>query len=47
MNLTLPGWMINQLDDEAGNLATSRNALVHVWLAERIKDEGKDRKLVH
>ncbi|MCI1673443.1 MAG: BrnA antitoxin family protein [Bifidobacterium tibiigranuli] len=47
VNLTLPGWMIDRLDNEAGNLAVSRNALVNVWLAERIKDEDKDRKLVH
>lgn len=41
VNLTLPNWMVERLDREAGNFAISRNALVNVWLAERIDDEDR------
>lgn len=47
VNLTLPGWMVERLDSEAGNIAISRNALINVWLAERIDDEDKQHRLVH
>lgn len=47
MNLTVPNWMADRLDSEAGHLAVSRNALVNMWLAERIKDEDRERELVH
>lgn len=45
VNLTVPKWMVERLDSEAEHLAVSRNALVNMWLAERIKRE--DRELVH
>lgn len=45
VNLTVPNWLVERLDAEAGHLAVSRNALVNMWLAERIKSE--DRELVH
>lgn len=47
VNLTLPGWMIERLDNEAGSIAVSRNALVNLWLAERIKDEDRQNDFVH
>ena len=39
VNLTLPEWMVERLDATAKNLAISRNAVVNVWLAERITSE--------
>ncbi|MBW3081702.1 type II toxin-antitoxin system BrnA family antitoxin [Bifidobacterium saguinibicoloris] len=47
MNLTVPTWMVERLDSEAGHLAVSRNALVNMWLADRIKTEDRERELVH
>lgn len=47
MNLTVPTWMAERLDSEAGHLAVSRNALVNMWLAERIRQEDRERELVH
>ncbi|WP_055426832.1 type II toxin-antitoxin system BrnA family antitoxin [Bifidobacterium aesculapii] len=45
VNLTVPKWMVERLDSEAEHLAVSRNALVNMWLAERIKRE--EREFVH
>ena len=39
--------MAERLDSEAGHLAVSRNALVNMWLAERIRQEDRERELVH
>ncbi|MBW3088529.1 hypothetical protein KIH77_07265 [Bifidobacterium sp. 82T24] len=43
VNLTLPDWMVKRLDTEACNLAVSRNALINIWLAERIRHEDGAR----
>lgn len=40
VNLLFPAWMIDVLDEEAKRLGITRQALVLVWLAERIKGEG-------
>ena len=41
VNLTLPEWMVARLDVAAKNLAISRNAVINVWLAERIEAESR------
>ncbi|NMN01642.1 type II toxin-antitoxin system BrnA family antitoxin [Bifidobacterium panos] len=43
VNLTLPEWLIERLDSEAKTLAVSRNAVVNVWLADRARDEDRQR----
>ena len=37
VTLTMPAWMVDELDDEAENLSISRNAVVNTWSAERLR----------
>lgn len=37
VTLTMPAWMIVGLDEEANDLAISRNAVVNTWIAERLR----------
>lgn len=39
INLTIPQWLVDELDRQANHLAVSRNAIVNIWLAERAKSE--------
>lgn len=39
VNVDLPSWMINSLDLEAKRVGVTRQSIVKVWLAERIKAE--------
>lgn len=40
VNVDLPSWMINSLDMEAKRVGVTRQSIVKVWLAERIKAEA-------
>lgn len=40
VNVDLPSWMINSLDMEAKRVGVTRQSIVKVWLAERIKAES-------
>ena len=37
VNVDLPQWMIKSLDDEAGRIGVTRQSIIKVWLAERLK----------
>lgn len=37
VTLTMPAWMVEGLDEEAEELAVSRNAVVNTWIAERLR----------
>ena len=37
VNVDLPEWMIESLDREAQRLGVSRQAIMKVWIAERLK----------
>ncbi|NWK57826.1 CopG family transcriptional regulator [Verrucomicrobiaceae bacterium N1E253] len=39
VNVDLPIWMINSLDVEAKRVGVTRQSVVKVWLAERLKAE--------
>jgi len=39
VNVDLPAWMINSLDIEAKRVGVTRQSIVKVWLAERLKAE--------
>lgn len=39
VNVDLPVWMIGSLDREARRVGVTRQSIVKVWLAERIKAE--------
>jgi hypothetical protein len=40
VNLDLPVWMIESLDGEAKRVGVTRQSIVKVWLAERLKAES-------
>lgn len=37
ITLTMPAWMVSELDEEAAELAISRNAVVNTWIADRLR----------
>ncbi len=37
VNVDLPQWMIQDLDAEAGRIGVTRQSIIKVWLAERLK----------
>ena len=37
MNVDFPTWMVAALDRESGRLGVSRQALIKVWIAERLE----------
>ena len=39
VNVDLPVWMIESLDGEAKRVGVTRQSIVKVWLAERLKAE--------
>ena len=41
VNVDFPEWMVNILDREADRLAVSRQAVVKVWVAEKIESLSK------
>ncbi|OZG66211.1 antitoxin [Bifidobacterium hapali] len=46
ITLTMPAWMVSELDDEAAELAISRNAVVNTWIADRLR-AMRQREAVH
>ena len=38
VNVDFPVWMIQQLDKEAKKLGVTRQSIIKIWLAERLKD---------
>jgi hypothetical protein len=39
VNVDLPIWMIENLDREADRVGVTRQSIIKVWLAERLKTE--------
>jgi biotin operon repressor len=37
VNVDFPSWMIHSLDKEAGRLGVTRQSIIKVWIAERLK----------
>ena len=37
VNVDIPVWMIRSLDKEAGRLGVTRQSIIKVWLAEKLK----------
>ena len=40
VNVDMPGWMVRDLDAQARRLAVSRQALIKIWLADRLEAKG-------
>ncbi len=39
VNLDLPNWMIDSLDQEAKRVGVTRQSIMKVWMSERLKAE--------
>jgi hypothetical protein len=37
VNIDFPSWMVNSLDREARHIGVSRQAVIKMWLAERLQ----------
>lgn len=46
ITLTMPAWMVGELDEEAADLAISRNAVVNTWIADRLRTMRR-RETIH
>lgn len=42
VNVDFPEWMIQTLDKEASRVGVTRQSIIKVWIAERIKEEASD-----
>ena len=40
VNVDFPVWMIESLDREARRLGVTRQAVIKVWIAERLEQQG-------
>ena len=40
VNVDFPVWMIQQLDKEARKLGVTRQSIIKIWLAERLKESA-------
>jgi hypothetical protein len=40
VNVDFPTWMIDSLDREAKRLGVTRQSIIKVWIAERLRERG-------
>ena len=40
VNVDFPDWIIKTLDREASRIGVTRQSIIKVWIAERIKEEA-------
>jgi len=41
VNVDFPEWIIESLDKEAKKIGVTRQSIIKVWIAERLKEEAK------
>jgi len=41
VNVDFPEWVINSLDQEAKKIGVTRQSIIKVWIAERLKEEAE------
>jgi len=41
VNVDFPVWMVKEMDERAGKLGISRQALVKVWISDCLRSENK------
>ena len=41
VNVDFPGWIIDSLDAQASRLGVTRQSVIKLWIAERLKEEMK------
>ena len=44
VNVDVPAWMVQGLDSEARRVGITRQALIKVWLAERLEAQKQSKK---
>ena len=45
VNVDFPEWVIKSLDQEAKKIGVTRQSIIKVWIAERLKEEVADLKV--
>ena len=40
VNVDFPGWMVESLDREAKRMGVTRQSIIKMWLAEKLKHEA-------
>ena len=43
ININMPEWMIAELDSTARHLAVTRQAVINMWISERLAEEREAR----
>ncbi len=46
VNIDFPSWMVQSLDREAKHIGVSRQAVIKMWLAERLKSLNSDTSTI-
>ncbi len=46
VNIDFPSWMVKSLDKEAKHIGVSRQAVIKMWLAERLKSLNSDTSTI-
>jgi hypothetical protein len=41
VNVDFPEWIVKALDNEAKKIGVTRQSIIKVWIAERLKEEAK------
>ena len=41
VNVDFPEWVINSLDQEAKRIGVTRQSIIKIWIAERLKEEAE------
>jgi hypothetical protein len=41
VNVDFPSWIIESLDKQASRLGVTRQSVIKLWIAERLKEEQK------
>ncbi len=42
VNVDFPEWIVDSLDEEAKKIGVTRQSIIKVWIAERLKEETKN-----
>jgi hypothetical protein len=43
INIDLPDWLLNSIDEEANRIGVTRQSILKVWIAERIEENQVKR----
>jgi len=44
VNVDFPAWMVQELDREARRVGVTRQSIIKVWLAERLKSQATNNR---